>query len=111
MGSAFKFYKRRFRNALAPLFVMLIHRKRTLGADEWEDQLERTLSRVLSNPSEFLGIKLPDHLTTCDVLYEIFEQFSKEKGYGKRTTERIANMILSFRRSQTLTTSPPASQQ
>jgi hypothetical protein len=48
------FYKRIFKNALEPIFVMLINRKKT-----WNDSIAIIEGRVINNPTEFLGFDLP----------------------------------------------------
>lgn len=97
MGAVFKYYKRKFRNALEPVFVMLIGKKDQLDEKEWNDIVGNVALRILHNPTEFLGNDLPSTQTICDVIYEIMEQFVKERGYGKNTFEPIARQILLFR--------------
>ncbi len=80
MSTAFKYYKRRFKNALEPLLVMLVARKGDLGSKKWNTLVLRTVGSIINNPTEYLGNDLPDYSLTCDILYEIFEQFFKSKG-------------------------------
>jgi hypothetical protein len=80
MSTIFKYYKRRFKNALEPLLVMLVARKADLGSKKWNALVLRTVSGIVNNPSEYLGKELPEYSLTCDILYEIFEQFFKSKG-------------------------------
>ena len=80
MSTAFKYYKRRFKNALEPLLVMLVARKADLGSKKWNGLVLRTVSGIINNPAEYLGNDLPEYSLTCDILYEIFEQFFKSKG-------------------------------
>ena len=97
MGAVFKFYKRRFRNALEPVFVMLIAKKNEMDVEQWNSLVEKVAGRILENPNEFLGNDLPENPTMCDVLYEIFEQFMKEKGSGKSAFEKVAAKLVQSR--------------
>lgn len=80
MSTAFKYYKRRFKNALEPLLVMLVAKKNDLGCRKWNALVLRTVGGIVNNPTEYLGKDLPEYSLTCDILYEIFEQFFKSKG-------------------------------
>lgn len=101
MGAIFKFYKRKFRNALEPVFVMLIDKKRQMQADEWSELIAHVTTRILKNPEEFLGADLPGHDLMCDILYEIFEQFIKEKGReDKQAFHRIGSILIQSKHIQ-----------
>jgi hypothetical protein len=80
MGLQFKFYKRRFRNVLQPLFVMLIARKAEMDNDRWRQYVVETMRRVIGNPNEFLGADLPHEALTSDIVTDLFEEFLKVKG-------------------------------
>jgi hypothetical protein len=75
----FKYYKRRFRNSLQPLFVMLIDRKRKMDQLEWSDYVKRTMNSVLNNPREFLGADVPHPSLIEDIVDDIFSEFIKVK--------------------------------
>lgn len=80
VGMIFKYYKRRFRNALEPLFVMLIAKKKVLNKEEWQAMVNRTMHSILNNPTEFLGQNLPESPGQLrDILDDIFNQFLKAK--------------------------------
>jgi hypothetical protein len=79
MGVAFKYYKRKFRNALQPLFVMLIHRKVKMDHIEWRRYVQRTMTRVKENPQEFLGVDIPSPNLVSDIVDDIFFEFIKTK--------------------------------
>ena len=80
MSAAFKFYKRRFRNALQPLFVMLIHRKTEMEAWEWRKYVSQVMGRVKEKPNEFLGPDVPPPSLLSDIVDDIFTEFIKIKG-------------------------------
>ena len=80
MSTAFKFYKRRFRNALQPLFVMLIHRKPEMDVWEWQNFVKQTMGRVKENPYDFLGADLPERSLLASIVDDIFTEFLKLKG-------------------------------
>jgi hypothetical protein len=79
MGTTFKYYKRRFKNSLEPLLVMLVAKKQTVTPGKWNSLLSKTVSSIMNNPTEYLGAELPEFSLVCDILYEIFEQFCKSK--------------------------------
>jgi len=80
MGAAFKFYKRRFRNSLQPLFVMLIAKKASMDREQWFESVKNTMVRVTTNPGEFLGSDIPDNSLIRDIIEDLFSEFLKEKG-------------------------------
>ena len=82
MSAAFKFYKRRFRNALQPLFVMLIHRKSDMDNWEWKRYVTTVMSRVKEKPNEFLGPDIPSPSLMSDIVDDIFTEFIRLKGKG-----------------------------
>lgn len=99
MGMMFKFYKRKFRNYLEPVFVMLIDRKKQVTVEAWDDLVLKTTISILKSPQEYLGNDLPAHTMMCDVLYEIFEQFMKEKGSDSNAFSCIAQQLADARRA------------
>ena len=80
MSTAFKYYKRKFKNSLEPLLVMLVARKADLTPGRWNSLVLKTAGSILNNPSEYLGTEMPDYALVCDILHDIFEQFFKSKG-------------------------------
>jgi hypothetical protein len=83
MSTAFKFYKRKIKNSLEPLLVMLVAKQQDMPAKKWNAMLKKTVSSVVSNPHEYLGDELPEFQLVCDILHEIFEQFCKAKCNAK----------------------------
>lgn len=80
MGAAFKYFKRRFRNSLQPLFVMLIAKKASMDQAAWFHMVNNTKARVIHNPQDFLGTDVPGHSLLQDIVEELFLEFLKEKG-------------------------------
>jgi hypothetical protein len=79
MSTVFKYYKRKIKNSLEPLLVMLVAKQQDLSSKKWNAMVKRTVSGVVSNPHEYLGDKLPEFPLVCDILHEIFEQFCKAR--------------------------------
>jgi hypothetical protein len=79
MGTEFKHYKRKFRNSLEPLFVMLQDKKRRMEKEEWLSFVNKTMHSVLNNPVEFLGTELPEEEMVKDLVQELFVQFVANK--------------------------------
>lgn len=99
MSTAFKYYKRRFKNSLEPLLVMLVAKKNELNGKRWNTLVLRTASSIVNNPTEYLGDNLPDYALSCDILHEIFEQFFKSKGDAKLDGfHAVANELSSAKR-------------
>jgi hypothetical protein len=80
MSTAFKYYKRRFKNALEPLLVMLVAKKPELTPRRWNALVLKTVISILNNPCEYLGTELPDYHLVCDIMHEIVQQFFHAKG-------------------------------
>ena len=99
MGMMFKFYKRKFRNCLEPVFVMLIDRKKHLTIEAWDDLVLKITISILKSPEEYLGNDLPAHTMMCDVVYELFEQFMKEKGSDSNAFPLISQQLVDARRT------------
>jgi hypothetical protein len=74
-----KFYKRIFKNALEPILVMLINRKRSMTKEIWDDSIAIIEDRVINNPTEFLGFDLPAKRSMTKIIRTIFKQFVKKK--------------------------------
>jgi hypothetical protein len=75
MEEGFKTYKRKFRNSLEPVMVMLIHRKSKISFDQWNDLVTRTKASIINNPVEFLGSGLPDQNSVKDIIEILFDEF------------------------------------
>jgi hypothetical protein len=80
MGTTFKYYKRKFRNALQPLFVMLINKKKEMDLEAWSAYVKHTMTRVSENPTDFLGPDTPADPLTRNIVDDIFSEFLKLKG-------------------------------
>jgi hypothetical protein len=78
MSVAFIRYKRKFRNDLRPVFVMLQAKKSHMADFEWELVVRSTFRKVILNPIEYLGEDLPADVLISDVLAEIESEFLKE---------------------------------
>ena len=97
MGLLFKRYKTKFRYSLQPVFAMLVAKRRDLHDGEWKLVFEKMKVSITSNPEEYLGAELPDHLLLRDILDEIFFEFVKEINYHEATSEhRLLNRRPSF---------------
>jgi hypothetical protein len=81
MNETFKVYKRKFKNTLEPLMVMLISRKSEFSREQWYEYVEFTTKSVLKNPVEFLGDKLPDPRLVDEIIILLFDEFKKEKPF------------------------------
>jgi len=73
MDQVFKLYKRKLKNNLEPLLVMLVNKKSEMTYGQWNDFVSGTRERVLKNPTEFLGEDLPDTAMMEDIVSNIFQ--------------------------------------
>lgn len=53
------YYRRKFNNALEPIKVMLVDKRRRLTLATWISFVNQTRDRVLVSPQEYLGDQLP----------------------------------------------------
>jgi hypothetical protein len=79
MDATIRFYKRKFKNALEPMLVMLLNHKETMSDDSWVTHVQDIQTRVMNNPGEFLGRNLPPATTVKEVVALIFNQFVRER--------------------------------
>ena len=68
---------------------MLVAKRRDLHDGEWKLLFEKMKVSITSNPEEYLGAELPDHLLLRDILDEIFFEFVKEINYHEATSEHL----------------------
>jgi len=79
MDATIRFYKRKFKNALEPMLVMLLNHKETMVEDSWITYVQDIQTHVTNNPVEFLGRNLPPATTVKEVVALIFNQFVRER--------------------------------
>jgi len=79
MDATIRFYKRKFKNSLEPMLVMLLNHKEIMGDDSWKNYVQDIQARVMNNPVEFLGRNLPPATTVKEVVALIFNQFVRER--------------------------------
>jgi hypothetical protein len=87
MEKGIKFYKRRFRNMLEPVFVMLINRKTKMSPNEWHNLVSKTLTNIINNPTEFLGNELPEPATIKEFIEVLFTDFLSTQCYSKEVSK------------------------
>ena len=71
------YYRRKFNNALEPLKVMLVDKKRKLTLATWITFVNQTRDRVLLSPHQYLGDKLPAEEHMARIVNDIFRDFVK----------------------------------
>jgi hypothetical protein len=71
------YYRRKFNNALQPLKVMLVDRKRRLSLATWISFVNQIRDRVLVNPDQYLGDPLPPAAKMSQIVNDIFRDFVK----------------------------------
>jgi len=71
------YYRRKFNNALEPIKVMLVDKKRELTLQTWLTFVNQTRDRVLINPDQYLGDQLPPAELMTQVVNDIFRDFVK----------------------------------
>jgi hypothetical protein len=71
------YYRRKFNNALQPLKVMLVDRKRRLSLATWISFVNQIRDRVLVNPHQYLGDALPPAAQLSEIVNDIFRDFVK----------------------------------
>jgi hypothetical protein len=59
---------------------MLIAKKAGMDNAEWRAYVINTMSRVITNPSEFLGSDIPDNSLIRDIIEDLFGEFLKAQG-------------------------------
>ncbi|HET6539559.1 MAG TPA: hypothetical protein VFG46_03690 [Chryseolinea sp.] len=79
MDATIRFYKRKFKNALEPMLVMLLNHKDTMSDDSWVTHVQDIQTHVMNNPVEFLGRNLPPATTVKEIVALIFKQFVRER--------------------------------
>jgi hypothetical protein len=78
MDAAIRYHKRKFKNALEPMLVMLLNNRETMSDDSWVAHVQDIQTHVVNNPVEFLGRNLPPPATINEVVALIFNQFVSE---------------------------------
>jgi hypothetical protein len=73
------YYRRKFNTALEPIKVMLVNKKRTQTLATWVAYVNKTRTRVLESPMEYLGAKLPSVEMTNDIVNSLFSDFLKRE--------------------------------
>jgi hypothetical protein len=71
------YYRRKFNNALAPIKVMLVEKKRRLTLATWISFVNQTRDRVLVSPQQYLGEPLPPSELMITIINDIFRDFVK----------------------------------
>ena len=71
------YYRRRFNNALEPIKVMLVDKKKKLTLQSWLSFVNQTRDRVLVSPNQYLGDQLPPAELMAQVVNDIFRDFVK----------------------------------
>jgi hypothetical protein len=87
MDQDFKRQKRKFKNSLEPIMVMLLDRRNHMDNASWNQFTERTMNNILRNPAEFIVDDFSDNKLTHEVVKEIFEEFFKETQSRKRISK------------------------
>jgi hypothetical protein len=73
------YYRRKFNTALEPIKVMLVNKKPTLTLATWLAYVNKTKSRVISSPNEYLGERLPPAGLTNEIVDSLFVEFLKRE--------------------------------
>jgi len=71
------YYRRKFNNALEPIKVMLVDKKRKLTLASWISVVNQTRDRVLTSPHQYLGDQLPPENLMSSIIHKIFRDFVK----------------------------------
>jgi hypothetical protein len=71
------YYRRKFNNALEPIKVMLVDKKRKLTLPTWINFVNQTRDRVLTSPHQYLGEQLPPVELMTTIVTDIFRDFVK----------------------------------
>lgn len=71
------YYRRKFNNALEPIKVMLVDKKRKLTLATWISFVNQTRDRVLVSPHQYLGEALPPAELMTKIVNDIFRDFVK----------------------------------
>lgn len=71
------YYRRKFNNALEPIKVMLVDKKRKLTLSTWINFVNQTKDRVLVSPHQYLGEQLPEPGLMTQIVNDIFRDFVK----------------------------------
>jgi hypothetical protein len=71
------YYRRKFNNALEPIKVMLVDKKRKLTLSTWIAFVNQTKDRVLISPHQYLGERLPEEGQLIRIVNDIFRDFVK----------------------------------
>jgi hypothetical protein len=69
------YYRRRFNNALEPLKVMLVDKKRKVTLVTWISLVNQVRDRVLVSPPQYLGHQLPPPEQLSRIVNDIFREF------------------------------------
>lgn len=71
------YFRRKFNNALEPIKVMLVDKKKKLTLASWITIVNQTRDRVLLQPDQYLGEQLPPHEHMVNIVNDIFRDFVK----------------------------------
>ena len=71
------YYRRKFNNALEPIKVMLVDKKKRLTLSTWLSFVNLTRDRVLVSPHQYLGEQLPPGDMLSRIVKDIFSDFVK----------------------------------
>jgi len=71
------YYRRKFNNALEPIKVMLVDKKRKLTLATWISFVNQTRDRVIMSPHQYLGEQLPPKELMTTIVNDIFRDFVK----------------------------------
>lgn len=82
-----KYYKRKFRNLLAPILVMLIDKYKKMSLHQWRRFVNKTMQSVQNNPSEYLGTELPGEEVRKEIIEELFHEFLQRPLYKGKITD------------------------
>ena len=68
-----------FRIMLRPYMDLFEFKKATMPAEEWMAFVNRTKTRVINNPEQFLGNELPPGLIIGEAIESIFSEYFAEE--------------------------------
>ena|GEM_PF-1129634 len=68
-------YRTIFFHHLKPFLDMLEYQQTVMDAREWGATVYRIASGIESNPGQYLGLDLPNHEVTIQLVRDIFDEF------------------------------------
>ena len=93
MDATIRFYKRKFKNALEPMLVMLLNHKETMGDDSWITYVQEPSKRMLRitrlNFWEETYRLLSTVERSCGLISTIFKQLARERSTGIRSPSML----------------------